>query len=192
MKLIRHGAREFADALKNLLPPGAAWDWPEGGFGDQLLLGAAEEFARVDAALQGVLDNAVDTHRPKKSSWNITEYRRVAAEALGGLVEPMPRRTFAVGAKVGDRLWSAAAPSLTFPIDLVRVDHLLRPLRVGSRVGDRMWGTYNRYVILVSYYRSVVDPKVLFDALSAFKQAHVVLSFIDISGVGGEVNYAEN
>lgn len=192
MKITAHTSREFADAIKALLPPGAAWEWPEGGLGDGMLLGTAEELARVEAAAQQVLDNAIETHRPKNSSWHISEYRRVASEALAGVQETMPRRTFAVGAKVGDRVWSSAAPGLNFPIDLVRIDHLVGPFRVGSHAGDRVWGSRGRYVMQVRYYRSVVNPKVLWDALMAFKQSHVYLWFEDISGVGGEVNYGQN
>lgn len=189
MKVTAHSPRQFADALKALLPPGAAWKWPEGGTGDMLLLGIAEELARVEYAAQGVLDNAIETHRPKASSWHISAYQRVAEDALGGQAEMMPRRPFAIGSTVGQRLWSQAAPGLNFPIDLVRVDHLLGPARVGnghgSRIGDRLWGTRGRYVLRVRYYRSVVNPAVLWEALAAFKQAHVFLWFEDISGVGG-------
>ena len=189
MILAAHSARDFADALKALLPPGAAWDWAVGGTGDALLLSTAEELARVDAATQAVLDRAIDVHRPKASSWHISEYRRIAREAIGDLVETMPRRPFAVGSTVGDRVWSSAAPGETFPVELVRVEHLLQPLHVGSRVGDRLYESASRYVLRVYYYRSVVDPMPLFDALNAFKQAHVWLHFIDVTGVGGEVNY---
>lgn len=192
MKLAAHSPRDFADAIKALLPPGAAWDWAEGGIGDTLLLSTAEELARVDAATQAVLDRAVDMHRPKASSWHINEYRRVAREAIGDLAETMPRRTFAVGSHVGDRIWSNAGPSTTFPVELLRVEHLLQPLHVGSRVGDRLYETGSRYVLRVYYYRSVVDPKPLFEALNAFKQAHVWLHFIDVTGVGGEVDYGQD
>lgn len=192
MKIPAHNASQYADAIKALLPPGEAWNWPEGGLGASMLLGTAEELVRLDAAAQNALDFAIDLHRPKSASWNIREYRRIAREALGALAETMPRKTFAVGARVGDRVWSAAAPDSTFPVPLVQVDHLLRPLRVGSRVGDRLWGNYSRYVIRVAYYRSVVNPDVLFAALNAFKQAHVYLSFVDITGVGGEVIYGQN
>lgn len=185
MILTPHTPRDHADAIKALLPPGAAWDWPEGGLGDSILLGTAQEPARVEAATPGVLDTAIDTHRPATGSWHIDAYRRVAAEALGDLAETMPRRPFAVGSAVGDRLWSQAAPGLDFPIDLVRVDHLLGPFRAGSRVGDRLWSGRSRYVLRVRYYRSVVNPAVLLTALSAFKQGHVFLWFEDISGVGG-------
>lgn len=190
MKITPHSARDYADALKALLPPGAAWDWPEGGTGDTMLLGAAAELARIDAATQAVLDNAIETHRPKLGSWHISAYRAAALEALGDLTETMPRKTFAVGSKVGDRLWSHAAPELTFPIALVQIDHLVGPFRIGSKVGDRLWGTRSRYVLRVRYYRSVVDPAVLWEALTAFKQAHVFLWFEDITGVGGI--YASN
>ena len=189
MKITAHAPRAFANAIQALLPPGAAWTWPEGGLGDAMLLGTAEELARIEAAVQEVLDNAIETHRPKAASWHIDEYRRVAREALGDLVETMPRRPFAVGAKVGDRLWSHAAPGLTFPVDLVRVSSV-RPFTVGSKAGDRLWGGRGRYVLLVRYYSSVVDPAVLFRALSAFRQSHVCLWFEDISGTGG--TYASN
>lgn len=192
MILEAHSARDFAEAFKALLPPGAAWEWPVGGVGDALLLGTGEELARIDAATQGVLDRAIDVHRPKTSSWHISEYRRVAREALGDLVEEMPRRTFAVGSTVGDRVWSSAAPGERFPVDLVRVEHLLQPLHVGSRVGDRLYEQASRYVIRVYYYRSVVDPDALFAALNEFKQAHVRLHFIDITGVAGEVDYGQD
>ncbi|BCB28442.1 hypothetical protein SKTS_33280 [Sulfurimicrobium lacus] len=190
MKITAHTPREFVDAIKDLLPPGAAWDWPVGGMGDGMLLGTAAELARVEAAAQNVLDSAIETHRPKTGSWHISEYRRVAVEALGGLTETMPRRPAAIGGHIGDRLWSHAAPGLNFPIDLVRVEHLLGPARVGSRIGDRLWGSRGRYVLRVRYYRSVVNPAVLWEALAAFKQAHVFLWFEDISGVGG--NYGQN
>ncbi|WP_209022517.1 hypothetical protein [Rhodocyclus gracilis] len=163
-----------------------------GGFGDTLLLACGKELARIDEACSSVLDLAIETHRPKAASWNITEYRRVAREAIEGVTEALPRKTFAVGARVGDRVWSSAAPETTFSVPLVRVYHLLQPLRVGSRVGDRLWGSYSRYSLRVEYYRSVVNPKLLWDALSEFKQAHVKLTFVDITGVAGGVSYEEN
>lgn len=190
MKIVVHTPRQFADGIKGLLPQGNAWDWPGGGFGDALLLSTAQELARVEAETQKVLDTAIEMHRPKNSSWHIREYRRVANEALAGAVETMPRKMFGVGSHVGDRLWSVAAPGLTFPVDLVQVDHLIGPFRVGSHVGDRCWGARSRYVLRVRYYRSVVNPQVLWEALMNFKQAHVFLWFEDITGIGGEVSYA--
>jgi hypothetical protein len=190
MKLPLHNARQYGDAITALLPPGEVWEWPVGGLGDTMLVATGEELSRIEAAAQHVLDNAIETHRPKASSWHISAYQRVAEEALGGLVETMPRRPAAIGSKVGDRLWSHAAPDLTFPVALVRVMHLQGPARVGSRIGDRLWSTRSRYVLLVRYYRSVVNPAVIWEALAAFKQAHVYLWFEDITGVGG--SYAPN
>ncbi len=190
MQIQNHTPREFADALHALLPPGAAWEWSQGGTGDQLLLGTAQELARVDAATQTVLDAAIEAHRPKYNSWHISQYRRVAVEAIAGVAETMPRRTFAVGSKVGSRLWSAAAPELTFTVPLLQVDHLLGPFRVGSHAGDRLWGSRSRYVLRVRYYRSVVNPQLLWNALAAFKQAHIFLWLEDITGTGG--SYGQN
>lgn len=190
MILTPHAPRDHADAIRALLPPGAAWDWPVGGLGDAMLLATAQEPARVEAATPAVLDTAIDTHRPATMSWHINEYRRVAAEAIAGAVEVMPRQPFTVGCHVGQRLWSHAAPGTTFPVDLVRVDHMLRPFRVGSRVGEGLFASDKRYVLRVRYYRSVVDPAPLWAALDAFRQAHVYLSFEDITGVGG--SYAPN
>lgn len=192
MKLITHTARQFANAMRGLLPPGAAWQWPLGGIGDALMLAFSQELVRIELALQLVLDNAINTHKPAVSSWHIDEYRRVANEALNGLTEPMPRKTFAVGSTVGDRLWSANAPNTTFTVPLFKIDHLIGPFRVGSHAGERLWGHRSRYILRVRYYRSVVNPQVLFDALNAFKQAHVFLWFEDITGIGGIESYAQN
>ncbi|WP_435626992.1 hypothetical protein [Candidatus Ferrigenium straubiae] len=67
----------------------------------------------------------------------------------------------------------------------MQVDHLLGPFRAGSKAGQQLWGTRSRYVLRVRYYRSVVNPRPLWDALNAFKQAHVRLWFEDITGTGG-------
>nr|WP_314710659.1 hypothetical protein [uncultured Comamonas sp.] len=189
MKLPQHDAGQYAAALRALLPPGQAWQWPTGGLGDSMLQGTAQELARVGAHGQEVLDAAIEAHRPKAGSWHIDEYRRVANKALDGLQEPT-RRAFTVGSKTGQRLWSGASATLNFPIDLVQVSHLVGPMRVGSKAGDRLWGARGRYVLLVRYYRTVADPKAIWAALDAFKQAHVYLWFEDISGVGG--SYAPN
>lgn len=185
MQLPIHAQADYADAQRALLPPGAAFDWPRGGFGDALLTGMAAELARVGGDAQVVLDNAIEQHRPKYTSWHISEYRRIAREAIAGVVEVMPRRTFAVGSKVGQRLWSSAAPTQNFPVELLKIDHLLQPFRVGSHAGEALWAGPKRYMLRVRYYRSVVDPKPIWDALTAFKQAHVYLWFEDITGVGG-------
>lgn len=192
MKIFAHDAGEYAASLKALLPPGSAWDWPAGGLGHAMLHGTGEELARVEAETQKVLDNAIETHRPGAANWHLNTYRAVANQAVANVVEVMPRKMCAVGSHVGDRLWSAAGPATTFPVQLVQVDHLVGPFRVGSHVGDRLWGHRSRYVLRVRYYRSVVDPRLLWEALKAFKQSHVFLWFEDITGFGGEVSYAQD
>lgn len=190
MRLTPHSAHDYAQKLQDLLPPGDAWRWPQGGLGDALLHTTAQELARLDAELQPVLDNAIATHRPAQANWHIDEYRRVANEALNGLTETMPRKPFAVGSAAGDRVWSEAAPDETFAVPLLKVDHLVGPLRAGSHAGDYCWGERSRFVLRVRYYASVVDPRPVWEALQAFKQAHVFLWFEDITGVAGSVTYA--
>lgn len=193
MKIQLHSSQQYGDALQALLPQGQAWEWLPGSYGANLMRMAGEELARVDADVQVVMDTAIERHRPAESSWNISDYRRVANAALGAVVETMPRKSFTVGSHCGDRLWGENASSEDFSVPLVTVDHLLRPLQVGFHVGDRLWGSgRSTYMLLVRYYRTVVDPKPIWDALLAFKQAHVFLMFEDITGSGGRVSYAQD
>lgn len=187
MQLTPYTASDYAKAQHELLEPGAAWEWPAGGFGDALLNGMGAELARIGEGAQQVLDNAIEQHRPKYGNWHIDEYRRVAQEAIAGVVEAS-RKKACIGSKIGDRLWSAAVPG--FPVDLLRVDHLVGPARIGSKIGQQLWGTRGRYIMRVRYYSSVVDPKPVWDALTEFKQAHVYLWFEDITGAGG--SYGQN
>ncbi|MDR0673317.1 MAG: hypothetical protein LBF93_06605 [Zoogloeaceae bacterium] len=207
MNLTPHTPAEYTQALKALLPPGRAWEWKAngGGLGHRLLSGTAEEPARLESGIPGVLDNAIDTHRPKYSSWHIDEYRRVAAEALeaAGIVEALPRKMFAVGSHVGDRLWSHAVndpdSGADFPVPLVAIFHLFAPMTIGRPVGDglggnpaaRLWSVAGRtrYILLVRYYRSVAPPAVIARALLDFRQAHVFLWFEDITGAGGHLTF---
>jgi hypothetical protein len=197
MKITPHTADDFAGALRNLLPPGNAWKWPEHGLGAAMLRGTAEELARLESGIPGVLRHATDTHRPKYSSWHISEYQRVADDALAaaGVSEAMPRKTCAIGARIGDRLWSVNAPETDFSVPLVQLFHLFAPMTIGRHVGDgsgrdpsaRLWSVAGRirYALLVRYYRSVANPEILCTALEAFRQAHVALWFEDITGNGG-------
>lgn len=192
MQLVKHSARQFASAMLALLPPGQVWQWPETSFGDYLMMAFAQELTRIDEDLQLVMDRAIEIHRPAQSNWHINAYRAEATKALGTLTETMPRKAAGIGMHIGDRLWSHNAPNTTFTVPLVQVDHLVGPARIGMRIGDALWGPRSRYIMRVRYYRSVVNPDTLFAALNAFKQAHVYLWFEDITGVGGEVFYAQN
>ena len=190
MRLPVYTPTNYAEAQRALLPPGAAFDWPQGGFGDALLHGMGNELSRVGGDAQNVLDTATGQHLPKYGNWHISEYRRIAQEAIAGVAETMPRRPAAIGSKIGDRLWSGAAPGLNFPVDLLHVDHLVGPACIGRHIGDQLWSARGRYVLRVRYYKSVVDPKPIWDALKAFKQDHVYLWFEDITGAGG--SYGQN
>jgi hypothetical protein len=197
MNYTPHTPAEFTDALRALLPPGKAWEWADGGLGAEMLAATAEELARLESSVPIVLKRAIDTHRPKYSSWHIREYQRMADEALvaAGVTEKMPRKMFAIGSTIGERLWSKDAPETDFIVPLVQVFHLFAPMSVGRRVGDGSgldpaarlwsWAGRTRYVLLVRYYKGVAPLEIIRAALDAFRQAHVFLWFEDITGTGG-------
>ena len=188
MTIKKHTSDDFAEAALALLPPGAAWAWPTDGAGYAVLKAGGEEYARLEANIRIVLDWAVEQHRPTYLSWHIRDYRLEAEEALAGVAEIMPRKMTAVGSHVGDRLWSINAPNEKWPVPLIRLINLIGPARVGSHAGDRLWGQRSRYILVVQYYRSVVDPEILRKALNDFKQSHIFLWFEDITGVGGYID----
>ena len=180
-----HAVTDYADAVMALLPPGAAWNWTKGGTGYALVSSSCAEFTRLEADIRAVLYSAIKTHAPKFQSWHISEYQRVAENAIAGVTELFPRHAATIGCHIGNRLWSGNAQNETFHVPLVTVNRLEGPAHIGRRIGDRLWGHYGRYVLVVRYYKSVVDPALLWDALMAFKQSHVFLWFEDITGVGG-------
>jgi hypothetical protein len=196
MKLLPHNADSYTDAIRALLPPGRAWEWPPGGLGHTMLTGTAQELARLDAALPDVLDHAIETHKPRFASWHISEYQRAAEAALAaaGIAETLPRKTLAVGSHAGERCWSSEAPQTDFPVPLVQIFHLIAPMAVGRHCGDgsgrdpaaRCWSAWRtRYIMLVRYYKTVTPLEILRSALESFRQAHVSLWFEDITGTGG-------
>lgn len=194
MKLIINTARHYADAMLRLLPPGDVWQWPLDGLGDQLFLALSQALVRIELALQLILDDAIEQHRPGESNYHITAYRQLIQDTLtnAGIAETMPRKTFAAGSKAGERLWSSNGPNTTFPVALFTVDDDVKPLTAGFKVGERTWSSRSRFYLRVRYYQSVVDPKMLFTALNAFRQAHVYIWFEDITGRGGLINYETN
>jgi hypothetical protein len=151
MSIPTHSARAFADAMQALLPPGQAWQWPQGGTGDSLMLAMGQELARLSAASPAVVARAVTLHVPGLSDFTLPAYRTAAqAEAV--------------------RQGAGAAD--------VQVDHLtFKPFQVGSVVGDQVWSPGARYIMRVRYRVGVVGLPALRAALDAFKQAHVALWF---------------
>lgn len=189
MKLATHNLRQFANAFKQLLPQGAAWQWPEGGLGDSIHQGLSKELIRLELSAQDVLDRAVIIHTPAQSNWHIDEYRRVANEVVAAVVEPARQPTKASVAKAGQRLWSANVTN--FAIAKVQVDHLVGPAVAGaSKAGATVLSERGRYIMRVRYYDTVVDPNTIAQALISFRQAHVFLWLQDITGYQGDILYA--
>lgn len=188
MQVEAHTAAEFSGAIRALMPPGDAWQWPAVGstesLGAALMDGPANELARVDAQVPALLDLAIEQHTPKLMRWTLADYQAVADASQSDVAaEVIPRRPFVAGSYAGQRLWSGAGA--TFPVPLVNV-RKCRPFAAGSKAGDRVWSHRARYVLLVNYYATAADLDALHAALAAFKQSHMVLFFIDVTERGGE------
>lgn len=178
MKNLAHDARQYADALKALLPMGAAWDWAVDSFGDGLVFATAQELARIDAATQLVLDEAIVLHQPAQGVVTLADYQRVADAAT----VIIPRKPAAIGHAIGYRLWSQNAPVSGSPDPNPKVvcSHLLQPAAIGRHIGDALWSLDCRYYLRVQFDHSVIDSAVVLGALMAFKQAHVFLYVEDV------------
>jgi len=184
-----HSVAGFTQALRDLMPPGEAWDWPVGGLGHGLQKGIATELSRIDALVPDVLTLAIERHRVKLSSFTLADYQAVADASQVGVVETMPRKVFVAGSKAGERLWQDAGS--VFPVPLVKVERVM-PFCAGSKAGERLWSNRARFILVVRYYKTVANVQALWDALMAFKQAHMYLFFIDITQSGGEVLNAQD
>ena len=209
MRVTWHQQPAYAAAIRALMPPGQAWDWPDAAdvagawppfllpgsdtwrwpltLGGELLDSPAYELARVDAEVQPLLDAQIEWHRPKVLSWRLVDYRAVAALSQDDVAEPIRRSFVAGGSAAGQRLW--AQPKAVMPVEVARVDPC-RPFAAGSAAGERLWGSEARYVLQVRYYAGVARVSALVDALANFRQAHMQLFFVDITGDGGGFLYA--
>lgn len=178
MKNLAHDARQYADGLKALLPVGAVWDWAIDSFGDGLVLGTAQELARIDAATQLVLDEAIALHKPAQGVVTLADYQRVADAAT----VIIPRKPAAIGHAIGYRLWSNNAPIAGSPDPNPKVvcSHLLQPFAIGCHIGDVLRAADARYYLRVQFDHSVIDSAIVLGALMAFKQAHVYLYVEDV------------
>lgn len=179
MNVITHDARQYAESLKALLPLGAAWEWNEGSFGDELVLATAQELARVDAATQSVLDDAIELHRPANSSFTLADYQAVTDAAT----QIIPRKPCTIGCTIGYRLWSHNAPVSVTPDPTITLSHLMQPTAIGNHIGDGLWSKYCRYYLRVRFDKSIINKAVLYAALMSFKQAHVFLYINDVPEV---------
>lgn len=126
-----------AQVLRQLLPRGAAWDFaPDGRFA-RLLEALAAEFARIDARVIDLLDEA----DPRTALEVLIDWERVAGlpDACTGQPDNVGERQIALV----EKLTSIAGQRPADFIDLAaRIGYEVdieenRPLRVGDRVGDR-------------------------------------------------------
>ncbi|KAF7600165.1 MAG: hypothetical protein CGU28_04175 [Candidatus Dactylopiibacterium carminicum] len=92
-----------------MLPPGKAWEWPEGSFGDDLLVATATELARIESEALSLLDAAIALYKPRYRGWSLADYQDVAGAAVGvgvatvdgGIAPPCAGLS-----RVGARTWS--------------------------------------------------------------------------------------
>ncbi len=180
-----HNASAYARAMQELLPPGAAWDWPTDGPGFALLTGLGQELARVELELIDLLPKLPKDHAPFASSWHISTYQAIAQAAIKHVFSPK-RQAFRAGRnRAGHRLWRDEPSSTVF--DYVLVDHLVwRPFQSGGARAGRVLGSLRgRFLIRVRYFAGAIDLAPVLAALKAHAQAHVAFVCVDISGQGG-------
>ena len=154
MQLDQYAADDYLEALRALLPPGEAWQWPTGGVGASMLLATAQELERVGAQVQGVFDLSIERHKMLATRWADTDYLRVAQ---------------------GSQVTAQAKESIA----LSRV----APLTAGFKSGSKCWSSRAKFILVVSYDAAVVSADALWDALLAFKQAHTFIWLVN-TGIG--------
>ena len=70
-----HTVHDYAEQLRQLLPPGKAWEFPPEGNFAGLLVGLAEEFARIEGRGLDLLEEA----DPRTALELLPDWERVAA-----------------------------------------------------------------------------------------------------------------
>lgn len=136
----RRDAPAYAAQLRQLLPPGAAWEAPEGGVLAGLLLGLGEEFARIDARGIDLLEEA----DPRSALETLPDWERVAAlpDACTGAPDTAAERQAALHQKLtrpgaqNAAAYVELAARAGFAIEIE--EH--RPLRSGFLAGARCNG----------------------------------------------------
>lgn len=133
-----HSAQEYAKLLKDLLPPGKAFPRESGTQLEQVLLGAAEEFARVE----GRADSLAIEVNPAFTNELLTDWERVAGlpdKCSGSLEETVQGRRKVLIAK----LTSNGGQSPAYFIEVARLLGYtititeFRPFQAGlARAGD--------------------------------------------------------
>lgn len=173
-------AAAYARQLKALLPPGRLWSFEPGSWLSQLLLGIADELARVHARAE-VLVREWD---PRTADETLAEWERVLglpeegeslAGSTAGRQQAATRKLIARGGQTAAYYVELAA-RLGFTVTVVETgahawrmdvqpggyDLTATDFRAGSRAGDRLTG------------RSAVE---LERVINRLKPAHTVLVF---------------
>lgn len=133
-----HSVDDYGQLLKNLLPPGLAFRRETGTNLEQLLLGAAVEFARVE----GRADTLVDEALPLTTTELLSDWERVTGlpdKCAGTLEETLQGRRNAVVAKLASTggqsiaYFTQVAGALGYEVTVEE----FRPFRAGMSVaGD--------------------------------------------------------
>lgn len=143
-------AESFARALAQLLPPGAAWRLEPGSTLRSLLLGLADELARVDA--RG--DDLVNEWDPRTTLELLEDWERVLGLPDGCLVTVpdaiserrvlVSHKAIALGGQT-PAFYVELAASLGYTVTVEEY----RPFRAGDDAGDRCRGTAWAYAWIV-------------------------------------------
>ncbi len=134
--LTPHDAETWRGQLARFLPTGRIWQVPEGGAFDGLLSGLAEEYARADARISTLLEEA----DPRTTLELLIDWERAAAlpDACTGTPDTIAERQAAVVQKIATRggqsiaYFTDVAALLGYPITIEEV----RPFEVGDEVGS--------------------------------------------------------
>ena len=135
--IIARSQADHAQMLRQLLPRGGAWDFAPDGTFARMLEALAAEFARIDARVLDLLDEA----DPRTALETLIDWERVAGlpDSCTGEPDNVGERRVALV----EKLTSIAGQRPADFIDLAaRIGYEIdieehRPLRVGCLVGDR-------------------------------------------------------
>lgn len=128
-------ASDYAGQLRQLLPRGAAWQVPPGGVLDRVLAGLAEEFARIDARADALLDEA----DPRTTLELLPDWERVAG--LPDSCTGAPEETYERQVALHQKLTGIGGQNRAAFVELgARLGYAIeieehRPFRVGDRIG---------------------------------------------------------
>lgn len=131
----QRSALDYTSQLKQLLPPGLAWQVPPGGVMEGLLQALAEEFARIDARSSALVDEA----DPRTTLELLPDWERVAG--LPDSCTGAPEETYERQVALHQKLTGLGGQNRAAFIELAaRIGYAIeieehRPFRVGDRIG---------------------------------------------------------